>query len=99
MQPKDKADQVSEEFGYIPKAFATSVADRSDNLDNVEYDHGAKLLAITFKNGALYHYRGVPPGTVEQLLQSDSLGSFLHKQIIPRYESMKITGPKKRAKL
>jgi hypothetical protein len=49
---------------------------------------GRNLLTVEFVQSPnkYYHYQGVPYSTVVELLNADSVGSFVARQIKPNYE-------------
>jgi len=62
----------------------------SSNIINAEYDDETEVLTITFKNGGMYEYSGVPLNVYQEFLEAPSVGSFLHSSIKPFYEVQKI---------
>ncbi len=53
----------------------------SANLSEIGYDPDTKKLHVVFNNGALYHYEDVPQETYDELVESDSIGSFFHEEV------------------
>lgn len=51
----------------------------------------AQILAVTYKSGRTYHYKGVEFSTVAQMLDSDSAGKFLNAEIKPNHEFYEVT--------
>ena len=62
------------------------VASRS--IAAIGYENGA--LRISFRNGSLYEYRGVPAQVVQALLCSASKGSFYARFIKGRWPSIRL---------
>jgi len=56
----------------------------SSNLVSVGYDEGASILEIEF-TGAVYQYFDVPLYVYEELMNSDSKGSYLHINVKSTY--------------
>lgn len=47
-------------------------------------------LTLTFKNGGeRYEYTEVPATIIEEMLESDSMGKFFHKNIKDQYDTYK----------
>ena len=47
-------------------------------------------LEVRFKTGGTYRYFNVPQETVEQMLSSDSIGSFFAQNISGNFRSRKV---------
>jgi hypothetical protein len=45
-----------------------------------------KVLAVTYKSGRCYHYKGVEFATIVKMLESDSAGKFLNAEVKPNHE-------------
>ena len=60
---------------------------RSSSVRWVGYDLDDHVLEIGFVSGGVYHYLDVPPEEVLAMLESDSIGRYLNRQIKGRYES------------
>nr|WP_309694535.1 KTSC domain-containing protein [Armatimonas sp.] len=63
----------------------TLVTVDSSMLHAVGYDEEAKELEAVFASGKVYRYEGVPKEVYEELLASDSKGSFMRNAIIDCY--------------
>jgi hypothetical protein len=61
----------------------------SSNLVSVGYDEESSILEVEFNSGS-YQYFGVPAYVFEELMNSDSKGSYLHRNIknIYNYEQI-----------
>ena len=57
------------------------VAVESSTLATVGYDAIGGLLQLEFRNGAVYHYFGVPAAVHQRLLSARSKGSFFNWNI------------------
>lgn len=51
---------------------------------------GELFLKVTFTNGREYLYEGVPANVYEDFLMSESKGTFLHENIVGRYNYSRI---------
>lgn len=54
------------------------------------YDIAQRVLAIQFKTGTVYHYRDVPPETVEAFEAAKSKGKFFGSQIRDHFPCTKV---------
>ena len=61
----------------------------SSNVAATGYDPASQTLAVQFKNGATYHYSGVPQDVADGLDTSASVGKYIHQHIVGVYESSK----------
>jgi hypothetical protein len=43
-------------------------------------------LEVVFNSGDRYRYLDVPPSEYEGLMNADSIGQYMHKHIIGRYD-------------
>jgi hypothetical protein len=67
----------------------------SSYASKVGYDKGSKTLAITFPNGATYHYDDVPETIYSGIFKSESVGKYLQTWVVRKgYQSRKLE-PKK----
>lgn len=62
---------------------------RSSNIDAAEYDAETGTLSVTFRSGATYTYLGVDEALYQDLLTSESPGSYLARHIKDRHEYTK----------
>lgn len=51
----------------------------SSNIESIGYDEQNQQVYVRFLNGSLYVYKGVPLREFENLRDSPSLGSYLHR--------------------
>lgn len=58
----------------------------STNVEAVGYDEESRELHVQFRNGKVYIYADVPEETHRELLNADSKGSYLNREIKPNYE-------------
>ena len=62
----------------------------SSNVNSIGYDADTQTLEVEFKNGAIYHYFGVPEYEHDGLMSADSKGKYLHSHIKNRYPLSKL---------
>ncbi|HJP94444.1 MAG TPA: KTSC domain-containing protein [Pyrinomonadaceae bacterium] len=55
-------------------------------LDAVGYDPKRRLLEVIFNTGDRYRYKEVPPLEYQGLMSAESIGRYMHKRIIGRYD-------------
>jgi hypothetical protein len=51
----------------------------SSNIESIGYEEQDETVHVRFLNGSLYIYKGVPLHEFENLRDSPSLGSYLHR--------------------
>jgi hypothetical protein len=61
----------------------------STSVDQVAYDAESSELHIVYKKSGYYVYSGVPPEKFEQLMNTDSKGSFINREVKNVYEFRK----------
>lgn len=66
------------------------VAMRSSNIAGADYDDDRKVLIIEFQSGSTYEYIGAGREYYEGLVSSPSPGSYFHRQIKDRFQSIKV---------
>lgn len=57
----------------------------STNVNRVGYDRAGKKLVVKFNSDQVYIYSGVPREIYTGLRKSESIGVFLHENIIDKY--------------
>jgi hypothetical protein len=62
----------------------------SSNVEAVGYDADNGAIYVRFLSGDTYVYSGPDQGTFEELLNADSVGSYLNRVIKPNYEYSKL---------
>jgi hypothetical protein len=63
----------------------------STSIDVVAYDDDTGVLYLRFRDTKmLYAYYDVPTETVEELLASDSKGTYVNMKIKPRFRSRRV---------
>lgn len=53
----------------------------SSQLTGHGYDAATETLALQFRGGAIYHYRGVPAVLYDEFVAADSKGAFLNQRV------------------
>ena len=64
--------------------------ENSSQIAATGYDPTSQTLAVLFRSGQRYDYRGVPPEEADALRNADSPGRYLQSTIKPAYEFEKI---------
>lgn len=62
----------------------------SSNVEAVGYDSENNAIYVRFLSGDTYVYSGADQGTFEELLNADSVGSYLNRVIKPNYGYSKL---------
>ncbi len=52
----------------------------------VGYDRKLRVLEVVFNSGDRYRYKGVPLVKYEELMKAESIGQYMHRNIIGRYD-------------
>ncbi len=52
---------------------------------SVGYDRETSVLEVEFRNGSVYRYFMVGPGSYERLLGAESIGAFFNREIRPKH--------------
>lgn len=50
------------------------------------YDPNSQVLQVVFRTGETYRYKNVPSDKFDELMNSESIGQYMHKHIIGRYD-------------
>ena len=61
---------------------------KSSQIESI--GHMGDTLAVKFKNGGTYHYRGVSTDDFTALQKAESLGSHFSKHIRSKFQGVKI---------
>jgi KTSC domain len=59
---------------------------QSEMLRLVGYDSKRRILEVMFNSGDRYRYKGVPLSKYDALMKAESIGQYMHKNIIGRYD-------------
>jgi len=71
---------------------------RSVKSSNVEaIGHDGDALHVRFKGGKTYSYAGVPESTFHACCSADSVGGFIARNILGKFDHTKLEEPKKSA--
>lgn len=73
----------------IPKLEAPEK--KSSTVESFGYDKEQQELYIKFYNSGLYRYNEVTDDEYNQLLQSESFGSFVAKEIIKKHKCVRVS--------
>ena len=68
-----------------------NVVINSTNLKFASFQTESRTLSVTFKNGTIYEYYGVPWDIFTKFRMSNSQGKFLNSNINKAYEYKKVT--------
>lgn len=71
---------------------------KSSAITAIGYDREKKVLAVLFKNEAIYFYKKVPPQTFTAFRKAESAGKFFNERILGRYEDVLVNDNKKKSK-
>ncbi len=63
---------------------------RSTAIQAVGYDARKQTMAVTFRSGQTYLYRGVRRATATRLIRSQSPGRFFHRNVRGKYSFHKV---------
>ena len=58
----------------------------SEMLRLVGYNEELQILEVVFNTGDRYRYLDVPLSEYEALMNSESIGQYMHKHVIGHYE-------------
>lgn len=61
----------------------------SSNINYLGYDNNNKILKVIFKNNSAYAYFGVPEIIWQEIIKSESKGSYLTENVIRQKEQYK----------
>ena len=70
----------------------------SEMLVAAGYDEKSHSLMAVFRTGETYRYKNVPSFVYERLMTADSIGKFMHKYILNRFDYERVTTTKSRGK-
>jgi hypothetical protein len=62
----------------------------STNLDAVSYDDETNTLGVTFLNGDVWHYAGVPAWMHDGLIDAGSPGRYFRQWIRGKFDGAKV---------
>jgi KTSC domain len=71
-----------------PKSDIPRAAISSSNVKSIGYQAGT--LAVEFRNGAIYHYAGVPADVHQALMAAQSKGSYIAVHLRDKFKAMRI---------
>ena len=65
----------------------------SSMIESMGYDPGRRILAVEFRNGAIFHYNDVPVDMAAEFYGSLSKGQYFNGYIRKKFNATKMTGP------
>lgn len=71
------------------KSAAKAADSKSQAINQISYDPATKVLILAFERGT-YSFAGVPAEVHDELLKSDSRGTYYQSEIRGKYKSTKI---------
>ena len=66
------------------------VSIKSTSLNKATYDALKENLRVSFVNGGIYEYQGVPSKTFTQFRLAKSQGKFLNENIVSQFKTRKV---------
>jgi hypothetical protein len=63
----------------------------SEMLVAAGYDQKSHSLLAVFRTGETYRYKNVPSFVYERLMSADSIGKFMHKYVLNRFDYDRVT--------
>ncbi len=70
----------------------------SEMLVAAGYDQKSHSLQVVFRTGETYRYKNVPSFIYERLMSADSIGKFMHKYILNRFDYERVMSTRIRRK-
>jgi len=71
----------------------------SEMLVAAGYDEKSHSLLAVFRTGETYRYKNVPLFVYERLMSADSMGKFMHKYVLNRFDYERVATTRSRGKL
>jgi hypothetical protein len=62
----------------------------SEMLRLAGYDAKSEVLEVEFNSGERYRYKEVPRSEYERLMSAESIGQYMHRHIIGRYDYQRV---------
>lgn len=62
---------------------------QSTNVGKIGYNPDAKVMTVEYKNGFVYSYDGVPQEIYNAAKESESIGSYISRNVKGRYETVR----------
>jgi len=63
----------------------------SEMLVAAGYDEKSHSLLAVFRTGETYRYKNVPLFVYERMMSADSIGKFMHKYVINRFDYERVS--------
>jgi hypothetical protein len=70
----------------------------SEMLVAAGYDERSHSLMAVFRTGETYRYKNVPLFVYERLMSADSIGKFMHKYVLNRFDYERVATTRSRGK-
>ena len=58
----------------------------SEMLLAAGYDQKSHILQVVFRTGGTYRYKDVPSDKYDEMMNAESIGQYMHKNIIGHYQ-------------
>lgn len=78
MSNETRPSVSNEELFTGAERYKRKTFERSSVVHFVSYDSLTRVLSVVFKNGSTYEYYGVDDETVNEFMNSQSLGRYLN---------------------
>ena len=62
----------------------------SSQISRYGYDPQTQIMAVEFRRGGAYEYRGVPADVFQRFVEADSKGSFHYREIKGKFQYEKV---------
>jgi hypothetical protein len=70
----------------------------SEMLVAAGYEEKSHSLQVVFRTGETYRYKNVPSFVYERLMSAESIGKFMHKYVLNRFEYERVATTRLRRK-
>ena len=70
----------------------------SEMVHALGYDDEEQELEVIFMSGGIYRYTGVPRHVYQEMMNSESIGRYMHEHIIQHYPYYEVSRRKRRKK-
>jgi len=70
----------------------------SEMLVAAGYDEKSHSLQVVFRTGETYRYKNVPSFVYERLMSAESIGKFMHKYVLNRFQYERVATTRLRRK-
>ncbi|MBT6646914.1 MAG: KTSC domain-containing protein [Thaumarchaeota archaeon] len=73
-----------------PKSILTHKKVNSTNIESVGYNEDKRTLEILFRGSGVYTYFDVSKNVYQELVTSDSVGTYFHQNILNKFKYEKV---------